>query len=178
MKCREFQNAVADYVGGRLDAQQAQSMDAHKAACPACAQSCVQERDLRQSFQAAPIPAPTPDVWNHVAAHLHAPPATSARPFASRRAWLGALCGAAACVALMGIGLLSRPTEPIPISDLPEQLPTIAALRPASVSIADNTVIGLVSDMRDRQDTETEAVWAEDTSAHQEKRSLLMGEQN
>jgi hypothetical protein len=173
MKCREFQNAVADYVGGRLDVQQAQTMDDHKAICFACAQSCAQERGLRQSFQAAPIPAPIPDVWPQVAAQLQASSAVPGRPFAYRRVWSGALCGVGACTAFLCIGLLSRPA-PSADSDLTQPISAVAANRP----FANDTIIGLVSDMRDGPDTETEANWAEDASDHQEKRSLLLGEQN
>jgi len=173
MKCREFQNSVADYEGGRLERQQAQAMDAHKAVCSACARSCVRERDLRQSFQSAPDPAPVSDIWPQVATQLQAPSAVPRSLFAYRRVWGGALCGVGACAVFLGIGYMSRPM--LPQDSDPAQPFSVAA---AERLPANDTIISLVSKMQDGPDTETEAGWAEEASDHQEKRSLLLGERN
>lgn len=116
MNCRHFQNHLADWVSGRLSEEQAAPMEAHRAACPACARAEREERDLRARWFTLAAPANPPDLWPRIAARLETPaPAPAPRfVFARRLVFSSAVAAAGALCAFLWVRMEpATPEEPV-----------------------------------------------------------------
>lgn len=118
MRCRAFEENLAEWVRGRLSEEEAAQMEAHRARCPACACAEALERDLVARWRdladceawvnaRAGEPA---DCWPRLRVRLERP-VPSVRPGSLLRY---AFCGvAAAAAALYLLNLVSTPPRPI-----------------------------------------------------------------
>lgn len=107
MNCREFDERLADLLGGELDPEEARSLEDHAAECPHCRAEYDSLADARDALQELPALSP------HEAARQssavaprsgEAFPARPPRPSRAAMSWLGPAWRYAAML-LMGIGI-------------------------------------------------------------------------
>ncbi|HEX7897011.1 MAG TPA: hypothetical protein VF950_04590 [Planctomycetota bacterium] len=99
MSCESFRDRVFDFLEGSL-ADRA-GFDAHRAACPRCADVLRGIRENEKILRAARVPSAPADLWARIATAV-------ARPAPVRRFPLGPW--AAAAVLLLGlVALVARP---------------------------------------------------------------------
>ncbi len=104
MKCDDIHNQLADYLGGELQADLAEQMDAHLATCPVCREekASLQEALRLMSQLSGPVGMPASR-----AAELPT-------PWPRSGGWRRVMPYAAMLVLGMGIGWLTKPTETSP----------------------------------------------------------------
>jgi hypothetical protein len=79
MTCETFRDRVFDFLEGGLADRAA--FDAHRAACPGCADVLRGIRENERILQAARAPSAPPELWSRIAAALARPaPARRFRP--------------------------------------------------------------------------------------------------
>lgn len=107
MNCHEIRQHSALYLDSEGDAELHFRINEHLAMCPACAEWFHKQGRLEgliaEKLRAPSAPSPTPGLWDRV---LKAARVT--RPAKARR-WVllaGVAAGVAACVALVGLGVL------------------------------------------------------------------------
>jgi anti-sigma factor RsiW len=117
MRCRAFEESLAEWIRGRLSEEEAAEMEAHRAMCPACSRAAAQERDLVARWrdlaaceaEMRPRAEDLVDCWPHLRVRLERP-LPSARSSSLLRY---AFCGvAAAAAALYLLTLASAPSRP------------------------------------------------------------------
>lgn len=165
MNCRRFHKNVADFVAGRLNAQQASAMRNHASVCSDCKRLESDEQSLRGVFQGAGDISPVADLWPRLATQLSATPVRSS--FWSARTRFVAVCGAAFCF-LIGIGAGTFVAHNNFFDSNTRELLT-------NTRAADQHLVTLVNDMRETSVAETDAIWAEDLPGHQMQREVPMG---
>jgi anti-sigma factor RsiW len=159
MKCREFDTHMADWVAGRLSVEQCARLEAHCAACPACARAADAERRLRARWQELPPVREGIDLWPRVAARLETPAPAPRFLFARRLVWGGALATAALVV------LLVRPAPP------PQ--PYTPAWNDGRVN--ERKVVQMVAELKQIPDPENDIVLSEMHDYRPNTRLLLTG---
>ena len=129
--CREWREHLIEAVYGELTPVRRQELDAHLASCPGCAAELERLRATARRVDEALPPRPRGaelDLWNRVRPEigsLDRPGSAPARnPASTRRLVLGypaaALMAAALLVVGLGLGLVLRPSSPIPIAETPD----------------------------------------------------------
>ena len=107
MSCAEFDDRLADYLEGTLDAADRRAIDAHLASCVRCAALVRDLEDIRTSAARLPELAPSTDLWSGIARRIEAPVvplAPRATPnVAARRSMADRLRTAAIAAALVAV---------------------------------------------------------------------------
>jgi hypothetical protein len=71
MKCHEWSDRFDDFLDGRLDAAEAEDVQAHIADCPSCADELASVRELRDLAAALPHSLePSRDLWPGIEAQI------------------------------------------------------------------------------------------------------------
>ncbi len=168
MNCRQFENDLPDWIADRLPARQAERMQAHHAACPACRQAALDERALRQRWQDALPTAAMAPVWPRLAQRLDsAPPQRMPLRFP---VW--SLGSAAAACGLLG-ALLWMHTLPGPPKDVPPPPSQVA-----ETQVDEHHIIQLISQIQEVPEEEGSSVYPEMQQDRQIQRRLLLPKEN
>ena len=111
MKCERVQARLDDYVGGYLEAAEAQAVERHMETCTSCRESLDDlQRLLQQAQQLSPGLAPQRDLWPGILGRLESSE-VSVSPRVSHR-WLA--WAAVLALAVLAIPLLLRQRAPEP----------------------------------------------------------------
>ena len=100
MTCEEFRDRVFDFLEGGLSDREA--FDAHRAACPRCADVLRGIQENEKILRASRVPAAPADLWSRIAEAV-------ARPAPVRRFRLGPWAAAAALLLLGLAAVIGRP---------------------------------------------------------------------
>lgn len=100
MTCEAFRDRVFDFLEGGLADREA--FDAHRAACPRCADVLHGIRENEKLLRASRVPAAPADLWSRIAGAV-------ARPAPVRRFRLGPWAAAAAALLLGLAAAIGRP---------------------------------------------------------------------
>jgi len=117
MNCHDLQEALVDFVDGRLDPAELRNVERHLEACDNCSALVTDLRTIRAAAFMLDRHEPAPEAWTRLRAAVAAEPAPKARLLAmpSRANWPVWLGAAAALVLATVIGLLplmSREANP------------------------------------------------------------------
>lgn len=128
MTCAEFRDRVFDFLDGSL--QDGAAFEAHRASCPACAETIRGIRANEKTLAAARAPLAPPDLWTSIAAKI-----SEGRALPFRRSRVAAGFAAAAAVvfsvALAFSGGSARPRLDVVIREVaPEAGRTLGSLVP------------------------------------------------
>jgi hypothetical protein len=123
MTCEAFRDRVFDFLEGALADREA--FDAHRAACPRCADVLRGIRENEKLLRASRVPAAPPDLWSRIAEAV-------ARPAPVRRFRLGPWAAAAALLLGLSAALAGRPAPrpTLRVSFQEESHPGLAAFVP------------------------------------------------
>lgn len=114
MRCKQFNEQVADWVAQRLPEDAAAAMARHAAGCEACARTAAFERGLQRGMEALAASATEPNLWNGVQARISQQHTVQRAPaFPMRWAFGGALAAGAALAAVLWM-LATPGRTPVP----------------------------------------------------------------
>jgi anti-sigma factor RsiW len=106
MDCAEFDDRLADYLEGTLDAADRRAIDVHLASCMRCSALVRDLEDIRASAARLPELAPSSDLWSGIARRIEAPVvplAARTAPNVARRPMMDRLRTAAIAAALVAV---------------------------------------------------------------------------
>ena len=112
MDCRLFALQVDDWLDGRLDAAERQSMQGHADGCSSCRRDYRRADELRAELRRLPAPALRPGFAEKALARAAAVPAAAVR--SGRRAVLG-MALAASVVLGLGVAVILFAVRPEPV---------------------------------------------------------------
>ena len=106
MDCAEFDDRLADYLEGTLDAADKRAVEDHLASCVRCAALVRDLEDIRASAARLPELTPSADLWSGIARRIEAPVvplAPRVAPNAASRRSMDRLRTAAVAAALVAV---------------------------------------------------------------------------
>ena len=106
MDCAEFDDRLADYLEGTLDAADTRAVEHHLASCVRCAALVRDVEDIRASAARLPELTPSADLWSGIARRIEAPVvplASRVVPNVASRRLLERLRTAAVAAALVAV---------------------------------------------------------------------------
>ena len=145
MKCKQFENDIADWLKSRLPGDRASLMEQHAASCSDCSEAVEFERRLMKAWDTVPVTYPIPELWPAIAAKLERPAARPRFGFGMGKfAFAGTLATGALCAVLYARISTQPPVNPgiTPSGSASNVLTMVAEMRELPEADPDSLVPG------------------------------------